>query len=107
MPRKFHVKKGDEVIVIAGNYKGQKGKVLQVLPKKERVIVEGVNMIHKHTKPNKDYPEGGIIKREAPIHISNVLPVDPKTGKPTRVGRRLDKKGNLVRYAKKSGEELK
>jgi large subunit ribosomal protein L24 len=107
MPRKFHVKKGDEVIVIAGNYKGYKGKVLEVLPKKERVIVEGVNFVHKHTKPNKEYPEGGIIKQEAPIHISNVLPVDPKTGKPTRVGRRLNDKGKLVRYAKKSGEEIK
>jgi len=107
MSKKMHIKKGDEVYVIAGNYKGQKGKVLEVLVKKNRAIVEGVNMISKHTKPNKEYPEGGIIKREAPIHISNLLPVDPKTGKPTRIGRRLNDKNKLVRYSKKSGEELK
>ena len=107
MAKKLHIKKGDEVFVIAGNYKGQKGKVLEVIVDKQRAVVEGVNMISKHTKPNQDNPDGGIIKKEAPIHISNLLPVDPKTGKPTRVGRRLNKKGKLVRYAKKSGEELK
>ena len=107
MPKKLHVKKGDEVIVIAGNYKGTKGKVLEVLPKKDKVIVEGVNFVHKHTKPNKEHQEGGIIKKEAPIHISNVLPVDPKTGKPTRIGRKVLEDGKIVRYSKKSGEELK
>ncbi len=107
MSKKIHIKKGDEVFVIAGNYKGQKGKVLEVIVKKNRAIVEGVNMISKHTKPNKEYPEGGIIKQEAPIHISNLMPVDPKTGVPTRVGRRLNDKNKLVRYSKKSGEELK
>lgn len=107
MAKKLHIKKGDEVIVIAGNNKGQKGKVLEVIVDKKRAIVEGVNLISKHTKPNQDNPDGGIIKREASVDISNLLPVDPKTGKPTRVGRRLNSKGKLVRYAKRSGEELK
>lgn len=107
MAKKLHIKKGDEVIVIAGNNKGQKGKVLEVIIDKKRAIVEGVNLISKHTKPNQDNPDGGIIKREAAVNISNLLPVDPKTGKPTRVGRRLNSKGKLVRYAKRSGEELK
>ncbi len=107
MTKKLHIKKGDEVMVIAGNYKGQKGKVLEMIVDKKRAIVEGINMISKHTKPNQDNPDGGIIKKEAPVHISNLLPIDPKTGKPTRVGRRLNNKGKLVRYAKKSGEELK
>jgi LSU ribosomal protein L24P len=75
--------------------------------KKERAIVEGVNMVSKHTKPNAKHPQGGIIKQEAPIHISNLMLKDPKTGKPTRIGRRLDKEGKLVRYSKKSGEEIK
>ncbi len=107
MAKKLHIKKGDEVMVIAGNNKGQKGKVLEVLVSKQRAIVEGINMISKSSKPNQDNPNGGIIKREAPVNISNLLPIDPKTGKPTRVGRRLNDKGKLVRYAKKSGEELK
>jgi len=107
MAKKLHIKKGDEVMVIAGNNKGQKGKVLEVIIDKKRAIVEGVNLISKHTKPNQDNPNGGIIKREAAVDISNLLPVDHKTGKPTRVGRRLNSKGKLVRYAKRSGEELK
>lgn len=105
--KKLHIKKGDEVMMIAGNDKGKKGKVLEVFVAKRRAIVEGVNIISKHTKPNQDNPDGGIIKREASVDISNLLPIDPKTGKPTRVGRRLNDKGKLVRYAKKSGEELK
>lgn len=108
MHTKLHIKKGDSVIVISGEYKGQQGKVLEVFPGKSRAIVEGVNMVSKHTKPNAANPQGGIIKKEASIHISNILPVDPSTGKPTRVGRKLDEKKNkLVRYAKKSGEEIK
>ena len=95
------------VIVNAGNCKGQKGKVLSVLVKKQRAIVEGVNMVTKSTKPTAQHPQGGFIKQEAPIHISNLNPVDPKTGEATRVGRRIDETTNkLVRYAKKSGEVL-
>ena len=107
MQKKLHVKKGDTVFVIAGNSKGQSGKVLEVVKESERAIVEGVNMVSKHTKPNAKSPQGGIIKQEATIHVSNLMLKDPKTGKPTRIGRRLDKKGKLVRYSKKSGEEIK
>ncbi|MCT4636895.1 MAG: 50S ribosomal protein L24 [Bacteroidales bacterium] len=107
MSKKLHIKKGDTVIVNAGEYKGQQGKVLEVLIAKERAIVEGVNMVSKHTKPNAANPQGGIIKKEAPIHISNLNLVDPKTGKATKIGRRLNDNNKLVRYAKKSGEEIK
>ena len=107
MQRKFHIKKGDTVVVISGNSKGQEGKVLDIERNKERAIVEGVNMVSKHTKPNSKNPQGGIIKKEATIHISNLMLKDPKTGKPTRIGRRVDKNGKLVRYSKKSGEEIK
>ena len=103
---KLHIKKGDTVYVNAGNYKGQTGKVLSVLVEKQRAVVEGVNMVSKSTKPSAKHPQGGIIKQEAPIHISNLNVVDPKTGKPTRIGRRLCANGKLVRYAKKSGEEI-
>ncbi len=94
-------------MVIAGDEKGQRGKVLEVLREKERAIVEGVNMVKKHTKPNAANPQGGIIPQEAPVHISNLMLIDPKSGKPSRVGRRLNNEGKLVRYAKKSGEEIK
>ena len=107
MQKKLHIKKGDTVFVIAGNSKGQSGKVLEVVKETERAIVEGVNMVSKHTKPNAKSPQGGIIKQEATIHVSNLMLKDPKTGKPTRIGRRLDKNGKLVRYSKKSGEEIK
>ncbi len=107
MQKKLHIKKGDTVIVIAGEYKGQKGKVLQVLVNKQRAIVEGVNMVSKHTKPNAASPEGGIIKKEATIHVSNLLNIDPSSGKPTRIGRKLNSKNKLVRYSKKTGEEIK
>lgn len=103
---KLHIKKGDTVYVNAGNYKGQTGKVLSVLVEKQRAVVEGVNMVSKSTKPSAKHPQGGIIKQEAPIHISNLNVVDPKTGKATRIGRRLGANGKLVRYAKKSGEEI-
>ena len=104
--KKLHIKKGDTVYVNAGNDKGKTGKVLTVIPAKDRVIVEGVNVISKHTKPNATHPQGGIIKQEAGIHISNLQLVDPTTNKPTRVGYKFvdDKK---VRYSKKSGEEIK
>jgi large subunit ribosomal protein L24 len=107
MGKKLHIKKGDMVNVITGEYKGQQGRVLEVLIKKKKAIVEGVNMVSKHTKPNAQYPQGGIIKKEAPIHISNLLPLDPSSGEPTRVGRKIDEKGRRVRYATKSGENLK
>ena len=106
MQKKLHIKKGDTVVVITGNNKGQKGRVLEVIKKADRAIVEGVNLIKKHTKPNADAPQGGIIEQEAPIHISNLMLVDSKEGA-TRIGRRLNDKGKLVRYSKKSGEEIK
>jgi large subunit ribosomal protein L24 len=104
---KLHIKKGDQVFVNAGEDKGQTGKVLKVIVDKQRAIVEGVNMVSKHTKPNAKNPQGGIVKKEASIHISNLNVVDPKTNKPTRIGRRLNDAGKLVRYSKKSGEEIK
>lgn len=107
MQKKVHIKKGDTVVVVTGNSKGQKGKVLEVIREKDRAIVEGVNMVKKHTKPNTKAPQGGILEKEASIHISNLMVADPKTDKPTRIGRRLDADGNLVRYSKKSGEEIK
>ena len=107
MSVKLHIKKGDTVIVIAGDNKGQQGRVLKVEAAKQRAIVEGVNMCKKATKPNAQNPQGGIVEQEAPIHISNLQVLDPKSGKPTRVGRKADAKGKLVRYAKKSGEEIK
>ena len=107
MSVKLHIKKGDMVQVIAGDNKGQQGKVLKVEAEKQRAIVEGVNLCKKATKPNAQNPQGGIVEKEAPIHVSNLQVLDPKGGKPTKVGRRLNAKGKLVRYAKKSGEEIK
>ena len=107
MQKKLHIKKGDLVYVNSGESKGQQGRVLEVIRNKERAIVEGVNMVSKHTKPNAQNPQGGITKQEAPVHISNLNLVDPSTGKSTRVGRKLNDKNKLVRYAKKSGEEIK
>ena len=104
---KLHIKKGDMVYVNAGDNKGQQGKVLKVDGAKQRAVVEGVNICKKATKPNAKNPQGGLIEQEAPIHISNLQPIDPKTGKPTRVGRKANDNGKLVRYAKKSGEEIK
>ena len=103
---KLHIKKGDTVYVNAGNYKGQTGKVLSVLVEKQRAVVEGVNMVSKSTKPSAKHPQGGIIKQEAPIHISNISLIDPKSGKPTRVSIKHDGK-NVIRVSKKSGEEIK
>ncbi len=104
---KLHIKKGDNVMVIAGNDKGRSGKVLAIIAEKNRAIVEGVNMISKHTKPNADYPNGGIIKKEAAIHLSNLKVMDA-SGTPTRVGRKMDENtGKTVRYSKKSGEVIK
>ena len=104
---KLKIRKGDLVQVIAGDSKGKQGKILEVILKENRAIVEGANMVSRHTKPNAANPNGGIVKKEAPIHISNLMVVDAKTGKPTRVGRQKDAAGKLVRIAKKSGEEIK
>jgi large subunit ribosomal protein L24 len=100
--QKLHIKKGDKVQVISGNYKGDKGEVLEVFPDKYRALVENVNMVKKHQKPTQNNP-GGIVELAAPIHISNLMLLDPKTGEPTRIGRK-EVDGKLVRYAKKSGE---
>ena len=107
MQKKLHIKKGDTVFVNLGEYRGQKGRVLEVDRKKNRAIVEGINMISKHTKPNAQNPDGGIVKKEAPVHISNLMLIDPSSGAPTRIGRKENSKGKLVRYSKKSGEEIK
>ena len=107
MQKKLHIKKGDTVVVINDENKGQKGRVLEVDRDKNRALVEGVNMVSKHTKPNAKSPQGGILKKEAPVNVSNLMLVDPASGKPTRVGRRLNDKNKLVRYSKKSGEEIK
>ena len=107
MNKKLHIKKGDTVYVNAGDDRGKTGKVLEVLTDKDRAIVEGINMVSKHTKPNAKSPQGGIIKQEAGVHISNLQVVDPVKGGASRIGRRLNDKGKLVRYAKKSGEEIK
>ena len=98
---KLHIKKGDTVYVNAGEDKGRTGKVLKVFVEKQRAIVEGLNMVSKSQKPSAKNPQGGIVKQEAAIHISNLNVLDPKTGKPTRIGRKLNADGKLVRYAKK------
>ena len=102
--KKFKIKKDDEIIVIAGNNKGQKGKVKEIIVEKDRVVVEGVNMISKHVKPSAANPQGGIEKVEGSIHISNVKLIDPKTGEPTKVGRKKGEDGKLQRVSKKTGE---
>ena len=105
---KIKIKKNDTVIVTTGNSKGVKGKVVKVLPKENRAMVEGANLVSKHTKPNAASPQGGIVKQEATIHISNLVMVDPKSGEATKVGRKIDEKsGKIVRYSKKSGEVIK
>ena len=104
---KLHIKKNDTVVVLAGEDKGKTGKVLKVLVDKNRALVEGVNMVSKSTKPSAQNPQGGIVKQEAPIHISNLSLVDPKSGKATRVGIKVTEDGKKVRIAKKSGEEIK
>ena len=103
---KLHIKKGDTVIVLAGKDKGKKGNVQKVLVEDQRVIVEGINMVSKSTKPSAKNPQGGIVKQEAPTHVSNVSLIDPKSGKATRVSIKHEGK-NVVRIAKKSGEEIK
>ena len=104
--KKLHIKKGDIVYVNAGNDKGKTGKVLEVIPSKDRAIVEGINIVSKHSKPSPKNPQGGIVKQEAGVHISNLQHVDPKTGAPTRVGKKFVD-GKKITFAKKSGEEIK
>jgi large subunit ribosomal protein L24 len=103
---KLHVKKDDTVFVITGKDKGKKGRIIEAYPRQNRVLVEGINMMKKHAKPSQQNPQGGIINQEAPIHVSNVMLIDPKSGKPTRVGYKLLDNGNKVRVAKKSGEVI-
>lgn len=105
MYKRVKVKKGDRVKVLSGEAKGTEGTVLEVIRKDDRVLIEGVNVVTKHVKPNASNPQGGVEKKEAPIHISNVLVID-KQGNPTRVGKRVGSDGKLVRFSKKSNEEL-
>ncbi len=104
---KLHIKKGDTVYVNTGEDRGKTGKVLKVLVDKQRAVVEGINIVTKSQKPSAKNPQGGFVKVEAPVHISNLNVLDPKSGKPTRIGRKLNEEGKLFRYAKKSGEEIK
>jgi large subunit ribosomal protein L24 len=105
---KLHIKKGDIVFVNTGEDRGKTGRVLKVLVDEQRAIVEGINMVTRHTKPSAKNTQGGRVKKEASVHISNLNPLDPKSGKPTRIGREINEKTKkLVRYAKRSGEELK
>ncbi|WP_081666984.1 50S ribosomal protein L24 [Paenibacillus pinihumi] len=103
---KLHVKKDDNVIVITGKDKGKKGRVIAAYPRENRVLIEGVNIVKKHSRPSQTNPQGGIIEQEAPIHVSNVMLVDPKSGKPTRVGFKVLDNGKKVRIARKSGEVI-
>ena len=108
MSTKIKIKKGDMVKVLAGNSRGQEGKVLDIDTDRYRAFVEGVNIVSRHTKPNQATPKGGIVKKEASVHISNLMLIEPGSGKPTRVGRKLDEKtGKLVRFSKKTGEIIK
>jgi len=107
MQKKLHIKKGDTVVVITGESKDQRGRVLEIFRKDQRALVEGVNIISKHTKPDAQNPQGGIVKKEAPIHISNLMLIDPSSGDPTRIGRKYNDNNKLVRYSIKSGEEIK
>lgn len=100
------IRSGDEVVVIAGKHKGSHGKVMKVLPEDDRVVVQGVNIVTKHVKPSRENPQGGIQKREAPIHLSNVMLADPKSGDPTRVRFKTLESGTKVRVAVKSGEQI-
>ncbi|MEZ5933938.1 MAG: 50S ribosomal protein L24 [Alphaproteobacteria bacterium] len=105
MAKKLKIKKGDQVVVMAGRDKGKRGEVLRVIPKEDRLIVQGVNMVHRHTRPSPQHP-GGIVDKEATIHVSNVAHIDPKTSAPSRVGYKTLEDGRKVRFAKRSGEVI-
>jgi len=105
MAKKLKIKKGDQVLVMAGRDKGKRGEVMRVLKKDDRLIVQGVNMVHRHTKPSAQHP-GGIVDKEATIHISNVAHIDPKTSEATRIGYKTLEDGRKVRFAKRSGEVI-
>ncbi len=104
------VRKGDEVLIASGNDRGKRGKVLKVFPGEDRIIVEGVRFVKRHSRPNPKMPQGGIVEREGKIHVSNVMVIDPKSGKPTRIGHKVvqgqDGKTHRVRVAKVSGETI-
>lgn len=104
MNKKLHIKKDDTVMVISGNFKGRKAKVLEVFPDQNKAIVEGINLVTKHVKPSAQNPEGGRNEQEAPIHISNLMVVDPSSGDPVRIGRKANDNGKLQRYSTKTGE---
>lgn len=104
---KLHIKKNDTVVVLSGNDKGKTGRVLEIFPKDRKAVVEGVNIRTKHTKPTAKMPHGGIQKMEKPVFISKLMLVEPKTGEPTRIGRKLNEKGKLTRYSIKTGEIIK
>jgi large subunit ribosomal protein L24 len=104
---KLHIKKGDTVKVLSGESRGKQGRVLSVLIKESKALVEGINIVSKHTKPNAASPQGGIVKKEAPVHLSNLMLIDPATGKPTRTGRKFNEENKLVRFSKKTGEIIK
>src|SRR5690606_978382 len=106
MATKLHVRSGDEVIVTCGKDAGKEGEIIKVMPKEQRVIVRGVNIVKRHTRPSAANPQGGVIAKEASIHVSNVMHRDPETGKPTRIGYKTLKDGRKVRYAKKSGSTI-
>ncbi len=105
--QKLHIRKGDTVKVLSGDDKSKTGKILEILTSKNRAIIEGINIVTKHQKPSAGKPEGGIKKIEGTVHISNLMLIDPANGKPTRTGRKLNEKGKLQRYSKKTGELIK
>ncbi|MDJ1500923.1 50S ribosomal protein L24 [Xanthocytophaga agilis] len=104
---KLHVRKGDTVIVISGDEKGKTGKITSVDREKQKAVIEGLNLVKRSVKPSAENPQGGFIEKEAPIHVSNLMVVDPSTGKPSRISRKLDEKGKKQRYAKKTGTLIK
>lgn len=104
---KLHIRKGDKVKILSGNDKGKEGNVLEMIPEKRKAVVEGINIVTKHVKPSANKPEGGIEKTEAPIHISNLMLIDPASGEATKTGRKVNEKGKLQRYSKKTGDFIK